>query len=165
VKKLVIVLMAVLAISCSAPESPNIVFILVDDLGWADVGCNNPGTFYETPNINLLATRSLRFSNAYAASPVCSPTRASIMTGKYPARLHITDWIPGQDPKDRKMLGPQDKHQLPLDEVTLAEHLKQAGYVTGFFGKWHLGDSGYFPEDQGFDLNIGGHHRGSPPGG
>ncbi len=164
-KKLLFILVAVLTVSCSEPERPNIVFILVDDLGWADVQCNNPESFYETPNINHLAEVGVLFTNACAASPVCSPTRASIMTGKYPARLHITDWIPGQDPKNRKLLGPQDEHQLPLEEITMAERLKQAGYVTGFFGKWHLGDSGYYPEDQGFDINIGGHHRGSPPGG
>jgi arylsulfatase A-like enzyme len=165
VNKILFILVAVLAVSCSAPEPPNIVFILVDDLGWADVECNNPGSFYETPNINQLAAKGVRFTSAYAASPVCSPTRASIMTGKYPARLRITDWIPGNDPKNRILLGPQDEHQLPLEEITMAEQLKQAGYVTGFFGKWHLGDSGYFPEDQGFDLNLGGHHMGSPPGG
>jgi len=164
-KKLLIILIAFYAFSCSAPEPPNIVFILVDDLGWADVECNNPASFYETSNINQLANTGVRFTNAYAASPVCSPTRASIMTGKYPARLHITDWIPGNDPKNRKLIGPQDEHQVPLEEITLAEQLHNAGYVTGFFGKWHLGDSGYFPEDQGFDVNIGGHHRGSPPGG
>lgn len=163
--KLLIILIALLTVACSAPAPPNIVFILVDDLGWADVQCNNPESFYETPNINQMANIGVRFTNAYAAGPVCSPTRASIMTGKYPARLHITDWIPGQNPINRKLLGPQDEHQLPLEEVTMAEQLKQAGYVTGFFGKWHLGDSGYFPEDQGFDVNIGGHHAGSPPGG
>ena len=164
-KKFFYILIAATMISCSSPEQPNILFILVDDLGWADVGCNNPETFYETPNIDLLAGSGVRFAQAYAASPVCSPTRASIMTGKYPARLHITDWIPGHDPKDRMLLGPRDEHQVGLDEITMAEYLKQEGYVTGFFGKWHLGDSGYFPEDQGFDINIGGHHRGSPPGG
>ena len=164
-KNFLILLLALLAFSCSGNEHPNILFILVDDLGWADVGCNNPESFYETPNIDRMAGAGVRFTNAYAASPVCSPTRASIMTGQYPARLHITDWIPGNDPKDRKLVGPRDEHQLPLEETTLAELLKQAGYVTGFFGKWHLGDTGYFPEDQGFDINIGGHHRGSPPGG
>lgn len=164
-KNLLVILVALFAVSCSSPEPPNIVFILVDDLGWADVGCNNPASFYEKPNLDLLSKSGVRFSNAYAACPVCSPTRASIMTGKYPARLHITDWIPGSDPKNRMLLGPQDEHQLPLEEITLAEQLKQAGYSTGFFGKWHLGDTGYFPENQGFDINMGGHHRGSPPGG
>ena len=154
--------------SCVEPKigvgdsRPNVVFILVDDLGWADVKCNHPNSFYETPNIDLLAKQGVRFSNAYAACPVCSPTRASIMTGKYPARLNITDWIPGDDPHDRKLIGAQDDHQLPLGEYTVAEALKEDGYATGFFGKWHIGGDGFLPEDQGFGLNIGGCHFGSP---
>jgi len=154
-----------LLFSCSSQHQPNFVFILVDDLGWADVQCNNPECFYDTPNINRLAKGGILFSNAYAACPVCSPTRASIMTGRYPERIPITDWIPGMDPKDRKLLGPADKHELPLEELTIAERLKEAGYSTGFFGKWHLGGEGFLPEDQGFDVNVGGYHRGSPPGG
>lgn len=141
---------------------PNVVFILVDDLGWADVKCNHPNSFYETPNLDLLAREGVRFTNAYASCPVCSPTRASLLTGKYPARLNITDWIPGDDPKNRKLIGPQDKHQLPLEEYTWAEALKDQGYVTGFFGKWHIGGEGFYPENQGFDLNVGGGHIGSP---
>jgi arylsulfatase A-like enzyme len=140
---------------------PNFVFFLIDDLGWTDVACYG-STFYETPNIDRLAKEGMRFTDAYAACPVCSPTRASILTGKYPARLNITDWIPGSDPKNRKLLGTKDIHQLPLEEVTIAEVLKNAGYATGFFGKWHLGDNGFFPEDQGFDLNKGGHWAGQP---
>ncbi len=143
---------------------PNFVFILVDDLGWTDLGCYG-SSFYETPNLDRMAASAMRFTDAYTSCPVCSPTRASIMTGKYPARLNITDWIPGKSPKDRKLLGPQDLHHLPLEEVTIAEALKKKGYATFFAGKWHLGDEGYFPEDQGFDINKGGHHRGSPPGG
>ncbi len=143
---------------------PNFVFVLVDDLGWMDLDCYG-SSFYETPNLNKLAASGMRFTNGYAACPVCSPTRAAIMTGKYPARLNITDWIPGKAPKDRKLLGPKDLHQLPLDELTIAEVLKKQGYRTFFAGKWHLGDEGFFPEDQGFDINKGGHHRGSPPGG
>jgi arylsulfatase A-like enzyme len=155
-----------LAWPCGAAplKRPNILFVLVDDLGWSDLGCYG-STFYETPNLDRLAASGMRFTNAYAACPVCSPTRAAIMTGKHPARLNITDWIPGNDPKDRKLIGPQDRHELPLDECTLAEALKPHGYKTFFAGKWHLGDAGYFPEDQGFDINRGGHHRGSPPGG
>lgn len=153
-----------LGCSVNRKQPLNIVFILVDDLGWADLGCYG-STFYETPNLDRLAASGARFTDAYAASPVCSPTRAAIMTGKHPARLHITDWIPGQDPQHRKLRGPQDEHQLPLREHTLAELLKEQGYRTFFAGKWHLGDEGYFPEDQGFDMNKGGHHRGSPPGG
>ncbi len=146
------------------PKQPNIVFFLVDDLGWADLACYG-STFHETPNLDKLAASGMRFTDAYTSCPVCSPTRASIMTGKYPARLNITDWIPGQNPKGTKLLGPQDKHELPLEEVTIAEALKQQGYATFFAGKWHLGDTGYFPENQGFDVNKGGHHKGSPPGG
>jgi len=141
-----------------------VLFILVDDLGWKDLGCYG-SSFHETPNIDRLAASSLRFTQAYSANPVCSPTRAAIMTGKHPSRLNITDWIPGQDPRDRPLLGPQDLDHLPLEETTLAEALKAHGYQTFFAGKWHLGDTGYLPEDQGFDLNLGGHHRGSPPGG
>ena len=107
----------------------------------------------------------MRFTDAYAACPVRSPTRASIMTGKHPVRANITDWIPGADPKNRKLLGTKDLHQMPLSEVTLAEALKEGGYSTFFAGKWHLGGKGFFPENQGFDINIGGHHKGSPPGG
>ena len=154
---------------CSSPPphlapQPNVVLIVVDDLGWMDTGFMG-SSFHETPNIDQLATSSVQFSSAYATSPVCSPTRASIMTGQHPARLRITDWIPGVDPKNRALLGPSDRHELPLETVTLAERFKMAGYSTFFAGKWHLGSEGYFPEDQGFDINLGGHHKGTPPGG
>ena len=145
-------------------RKPNFVFFLVDDLGWKDLGCYG-STFYDTPNLDRLAASGMRFTDAYAACPVCSPTRASIMTGKYPARLGITDWIPGQRPKNRKLLAPPIHNQLALEEVTIAEVLKEAGYRTFFAGKWHLGGQGFFPEQQGFDINKGGHHAGSPPGG
>lgn len=148
----------------SGPRRPHVVVILVDDLGWADLGCYG-SAFHETPNLDRLAATGMRFTDAYASSPVCSPTRASLLTGKHPARVGITDWIPGDDPVDRKLRGPKDSHALPLEEVTLAEALKDAGYRTFFAGKWHLGSAGYFPEDQGFDINKGGHHVGSPPGG
>lgn len=147
-----------------APSKPNVLFILVDDLGWTDLGVYG-SSFYETPNIDKLAAKGAVFTQAYTPNPVCSPTRAAILTGKYPSRIGITDWIPGDDPKDRPLRGPQDLHQLPLEEITLAEVLKEAGYKTFFAGKWHLGDTGYFPEDQGFDINMGGHHMGQPPGG
>lgn len=159
-----IVLACLLSASDAAERPPNIVFILVDDLGWADLGCYG-STFYETPNLDSLAKSGMRFTDAYAACPVCSPTRAAIMTGKYPPRVDITDWIPGQNPNSRKLKTPEDRASLKLDEVTIAEALKDAGYATFFAGKWHLGDEGFFPEDQGFDINLGGHHRGSPPGG
>lgn len=143
---------------------PNVLFILVDDLGWKDLSCYG-SSFYETPNIDRLANMGFRFSESYAAHPVCSPTRAAIMTGKHPTRLKITDWIPGQNPKNRKLLGPTDLHALPLQENTIAEAMQEQGYKTFFAGKWHLGDEGFFPEDQGFEINMGGHHKGSPPGG
>jgi len=138
---------------------PNFVFFLVDDLGWVDTGAYG-STFHETPNIDALAASGMRFTNAYAASPVCSPTRASILTGRHPARLHITDWIGGNQ---RGILLPAEyEQQLPLEAVTLAEVLGQAGYVSAFIGKWHLGDDPYLPERQGFALNIGGHGAGQP---
>jgi len=145
-------------------NKPNVVFILVDDLGWADLGCYG-STYYETPNIDKLAKNSNLFKNAYSASPVCSPTRASILTGKYPSTVGITDWIPGQRPKNKKLLGPKINNELPLEEITIAEVFKQANYKTFYAGKWHLGGEGFFPEDQGFDINMGGHHMGQPPGG
>jgi len=135
----------------------NFVFILIDDLGWKDVGCYG-STFYETPNIDKLAAEGMRFTDAYASCPVCSPTRASIMTGKYPGRIGLTQWIGG--PGNPKYL-----HQLPLEEFTLAEALKQAGYTTFFAGKWHLGEKPYWPQQQGFDINIGGHEAGGPQAG
>jgi arylsulfatase A-like enzyme len=144
---------------------PNFVFILIDDLGWRDVGCNG-STFYHTPNIDRLAARGVRFTNAYAACPVCSPTRASILTGKYPARLHLTDWLPGRaDRPSQKLLRPRIKQHLPLEEVTLARALKAAGYRSASIGKWHLGGPAYYPEKHGFDVNVGGTQTGSPPGG
>ena len=151
-------------INNSKNKSPNVIFILVDDLGWKDLGYSG-STFYETPNIDKLRNESYEFSSAYAASSVCSPTRASIMTGKHPARVNITDWIPGDNPLDRPFLGPTDLHQLPLKEVTIAEKLKNYGYTTFYSGKWHLGSEGYYPEQNGFDINIGGFEKGSPPGG
>ena len=161
----VVVLSVLLLISCSKEKQPNFVFILVDDLGWADVSCNNPESFYDTPNIDWLAEGGIRFTQAYAANPVCSPTRAAIMTGKHPNRVNITDWIPGDDPKDRALIGPADRSELALEEITIAEKLKEKGYKTGFIGKWHLGSEGFYPENQGFDSNIGGYHKGSPPAG
>jgi arylsulfatase A len=142
---------------------PNFVFILIDDMGWKDIGCNG-STFFETPNIDRLAAQGMRFTDAYAACPVCSPTRASILTGKYPARLHLTDWLPGRtDRPSQKLLRPKFQQFLPLEEVTLARALKPLGYVSASIGKWHLGGADYFPEKHGFDINIGGSDRGSPP--
>ena len=153
----------------AAPESakptarPNLVFILADDLGWADLGCYG-STFYEAPHLDQLAAKGMRFTDAYAACSVCSPTRASILTGKYPARLHLTDWLPGRtDRPDQKLKRPVILDHLPLEEVTLANALREGGYRTGFIGKWHLGGPDFFPEKQGFDLNVGGCAKGSPP--
>ncbi|MCX6631479.1 MAG: sulfatase [Candidatus Solibacter sp.] len=140
----------------------SIVFLLVDDLGWRDFGCYG-NTFYETPHLDKLAAEGLRFTNAYAACPVCSPTRASILTGKYPARLHLTDWIAGRPQwPAAKLLTPPFEQQLPLRETTIAEALKPLGYRTASIGKWHLGGEGFLPADQGFDLNVAGTSRGSP---
>ncbi len=148
-----------------AIKQTNFIFFLVDDMGWADIGANG-STFHETPNIDRLAKSGMRFTQGYAAGSVCSPTRASIMTGKHPVRVDITDWIPGQPNRaTNPLLHPEDRSHLPLEEVTLAEVLKDHGYQTFFGGKWHLGDKGQWPTDQGFDINIGGHDRGSPPGG
>mgnify|MGYP003324046788 FL=1 len=121
--------------------------------------------FYETPNIDKLSNNSTVFNSAYSASPVCSPTRASIMTGKHHVRVNITDWIPGVDPKDRYLIGPEDIHQLPIEELTIGEILQSNGYSTMYSGKWHLGSIGLYPENQGFDINKGGFEKGSPMGG
>jgi len=139
---------------------PNFVFFLVDDLGRQDLGCYG-STFYETPNLDRLAAQGMRFTSAYAACPVCSPTRASIMTGKYPARIRLTNYIAGARPG--RLLSAEYFHYMKLEEVTLAEALKEAGYKTGFVGKWHLGNEPYYPEKQGFDVNVGGCAAGSPP--
>ena len=150
-----------------AAGKPNFLFVLVDDLGWRDLGCYG-STFYETPNLDRLARNGMRFTDAYAACPVCSPTRASIMTGKYPARTGLTDWIPGRQHNKKtlrymKLLPPAFEQQMALEEVTLAEALRGGGYKTGFAGKWHLGtDEAFWPEHQGFDMNKGGWSRGSP---
>ncbi|RPF77273.1 MAG: arylsulfatase [Verrucomicrobia bacterium TMED71] len=150
--------------AADSPSKPNFLFILIDDLGWPDLGCYG-SDFYETPRIDALAASGVRFTNAYSASPVCSPTRAAIMTGQYPSRVDITDWIPGAVAKNPKLIAPEDRDNLDLKETTMAEAFKRKGYETFYAGKWHLGDEGHFPEDQGFDFNKGGHHKGSPPGG
>lgn len=145
----------------AASKPLNILFILTDDLGWHDTQPYG-NTFIDTPNLTKFASESARFTNAYAACPVCSPTRASIMTGKYPARLHLTDWIPGrkQYPYAR-LLTPAFEQQLPLSEATIPEALGNA-YRTAAMGKWHLGGQGYSPTDQGFGINVAGTQAGSP---
>ncbi len=137
-------------------QKSNFVFFLVDDLGWMDIGANG-SSFYETPNIDKLAGESVRFTQAYAASPVCSPTRASILTGKNPARINLTQWIGGPG-------NPDYERNLPLEEVLFPELLQQAGYKNIFLGKWHLnnreGEGSHWPDKHGFDINIAGHFRG-----
>jgi arylsulfatase A-like enzyme len=148
----------------NAPAKPlNVVFLLVDDLGWADLGCYG-ADLHETPNIDRFCRESLRFTQAYAAAPVCSPTRASIMTGKYPARLHMTVWYESSanPPRGRKLVPPITVGNMPHSEVTIAEVLHGAGYLTAHVGKWHLGDAAHYPQTQGFDVNIGGTFWGAP---
>ncbi|MCX7047038.1 MAG: sulfatase [Candidatus Sumerlaeota bacterium] len=147
------------AAETAGKQPTNIIFILADDLGWRDIACNG-STFYETPNIDKLAAQGVRFTNGYAACPVCSPTRASIQTGKFPARLHLTDYIPGA--RKGKLLPAEYLHQLPLEETTIAEAMKEAGYATCFLGKWHLGSEPYWPDKQGYEVNIGGTQAGAP---
>jgi arylsulfatase A-like enzyme len=157
------------------PTKKNIIFFMVDDMGWMD--CSEYGSeYYETPNVERLAKMGVKFTQAYAANPLCSPTRASIMTGRYPSRFNFTMAMahkppnPDEDmapPKEAapfmKMVTPGVRHFMPLDEITIAEVLKQEGYVTGHIGKWHLGAEGYWPKDQGFDINVGGWGMGWPP--
>ncbi|MEM9159207.1 MAG: sulfatase [Verrucomicrobiota bacterium] len=140
---------------------PNILFILVDDLGYMDIGANNPDTFYETPSIDGLAAEGMRFTDGYAANPVCSPTRYSLMTGKYPTRIQATNYFPG---KREGLFKPAPlADHVPLEEITLAEVLRDAGYRTFFAGKWHLGEEeAFWPEHQGFDINRGGWSKGGP---
>src|SRR5436190_8362039 len=145
-------------LSCSATSSQesaapwNVVLILADDLGWRDLGCTG-STYYETPAIDRLASQGMRFTQAYSACNVCSPTRASIMTGKYPARLRTTNFFGG----DRRgaLLPPKYRQSLPAEETTIAEAFQGAGYRTAFAGKWHLGGKGSLPSDHGFEVVIG----------
>ena len=143
-----------------AVEKPNFVLILADDLGWRDLGSYG-STYYETPNIDRLAAEGTRFTDAYAAGNSCSPTRASILTGKYPASTHVTDWIPGRTPPGAKLNIPKWTNYLRHDETTIAEELAGAGYVTASIGKWHLGQKGWWAEDHGFQISVGGSHAGS----
>ena len=158
----------------------NFVLFLIDDLGWMDLGCYG-SKYYQTPSIDRLAAEGMRFTDAYAACAVCSPTRAAVMTGRYPARVGVTDWIrwfdfegDWTDPKEkgpteyvgnsrRKLLCPPNPYWMGLEEVTIAEILKTAGHTCCHIGKWHLGHDAWYPEKQGFDFNIGGCHFGQPP--
>ena len=153
-------------------KQPNILFILADAFGWRDLACTG-SRYYESPNIDGIARNGVRFTQGYAACQVSSPSRASIMTGKFTARHGITNWIgEGSGEEWRKMgrhsklLPAQYVWQLPKEDITLPEALKAHGYKTFMAGKWHLGGEGSYPEDHGFDINIGGHEAGGPyPGG
>jgi len=135
-------------------NKPNVVFFLVDDLGWSDVGVNG-SSLYETPNVDLFAEEGVRFTNAYASSHVCSPTRAAILTGKNPARINLTDWLPGRkDFPFQKLKNVEINPHLPFEVETIAEKLKEHGYSTGHFGKWHLGEDPSGPLEHGFDVRI-----------
>ena len=157
---LIAVVLSMFGCSNKSETSPNIVFILADDLGYSQIG--SYGTdYYQTPNIDKLAGDGMRFTNAYAACAVCSPTRASIMTGKYPARLHLTDFLSGNKKDTYPLSQPEWQKHLPLEEITFAEILKESGYNTAIFGKWHLskekmppGSLPFNPDKQGFDESF-----------
>ena len=146
-----------------SPQPRNVVLFLIDDLGWRDLGCYG-SDYYKTPHVDRLAREGGRFTDAYAACPVCSPTRAAILTGKYPARLLLTDWLPSGrwNPYARLRSG-RFVRSLPLEEETLAETFRAGGYETAHIGKWHLGGPPFsLPEHHGFDVNIGGNAHGAP---
>jgi arylsulfatase A len=149
-------------IGAASSSRPNVILILADDLGWTDLSCYG-SDFYETPHIDQLARDGVKFTQAYSACTVCSPTRAAILTGKYPARLHVTDWIPGLPPENPKLLVPEWTKYLPLEEITIARALRSASYVTASIGKWHLGGEEYYPEKHGFNINVAGSSAAAPP--
>lgn len=161
----VVAVVACCSLQASADEpKTNVVFLLIDDLGWKDLGCYG-SEYYQTPNIDQLADEGVRFTDGYAACNVCSPTRAAILTGKYPARLLLTQWLPSGrwSAAKHKLREGRYVSNLPLEEVTIAEAMREAGYQTGFIGKWHLGTKTYYyPEHQGFDINIAGRDYGAP---
>ena len=156
-----LLLCAILLFSCGgrSPAKPNVVILLVDDLGWTDLGSYG-STFYETPNVDRLASEGVKFTQFYSAGTNCSPTRASIMTGVSPARLGITNWIGGR--QKQKLLPAENSEQLPAEERTLGEIFSDAGYMTGYIGKWHLGDTLSFPEHHGFQFNLATNRGGTP---
>lgn len=165
-------LLPIIAFGANAEKKkPNVLFILADDFGNYDLSCMG-SKFYETPNIDKIAKEGMIFTSGYAACPVCSPSRASIMTGKFPARHGITDWIGASSGEEwraakrfNKLMPPDYVRDLPSKYLALPEAMKQAGYKTFFAGKWHLGGKGSWPEDHGFEINVGGLDAGSPKGG
>lgn len=139
----------------------NVIVLLSDDYGWADMGANNPQTFYETLNLDRFAAQGVRFTDGYAANPVCSPTRFAVQTGRYPSRIGLTNWLPGV--RTERFREAPLTLQMPLEETTLAEVLTAAGYRTAYVGKWHLGEEEkYWPEAQGFEINVAGWSMGRP---
>jgi arylsulfatase A-like enzyme len=164
--QLFVVVVSIIGVRVNAESPPNVVLFVMDDLGATDLGCFG-STFYETPHLDRLAASGMRFTAAYAACPVCSPTRASIMTGRYPQRTGITDYIGNGNQPDKwnrntRLLPAPYANQLALAERTIAETLRDAGYATCSCGKWHLGGKGFLPTEQGFDVNIAGYAAGSP---
>lgn len=161
-------------IANAGDKQPNIILMMADDLGWRDLGCYG-SELYQTPNLDALAKRGVRFSNAYSASPLCSPTRASMLTGQTPGRLSLTQptghlknvildpIVPKTAHSGLPMTEPQSRTRLPLDSVTISQILKDAGYRTGFMGKWHLGFDPYIPDNYGFDVVVGGRGFPGPP--
>jgi len=170
IDKLLLIIGLLTLLGCKSKNSsadsgkPNIILIVADDLGYGDLGCYG-NDLVDTPELDKLASNGVRFTNAYASCTVCSPTRASLLTGKNPVALNLTDFIPGRQangPKPyHKLISPNFNKQLPLDEITIAEKLKPLGYTNASIGKWHLGAKE--PTEHGFDINIGGNHYGMPP--
>lgn len=154
-------LLLALPVNGQDQRPPNVILVLIDDLGATDLGCYG-SKYYETPHIDALAKDGMKFTQAYSACTVCSPTRASILTGKSPARLHLTDWIAGHNRPNARLTIPDWTKFLPEHEETLAERLKSNGYATASIGKWHLGGAEHSPEKHGFDVNVGGTDKGSP---
>lgn len=162
VRLAVLVMLLLVSTKLTVAETPNVVLIVADDLGAMDLGCYG-SKFHRTPNLDKLAADGMRFTQSYAACPVCSPSRAAIMTGQYPQRFQLTDWLPGRpDRPDQRLKRPMLRNHLPLEATTIADLLKPAGYVCASIGKWHLGGDGFEPTKQGFEINIAGDAAGSP---
>lgn len=173
-KKRAILIPLLLGVAAVSARQPNVLFIVVDDLGWKDTGCYG-STFYKTPNVDRLAQSGMRFTDAYSANPLCSPTRSSIMTGQYPVRTGFTSasgHVAGDHKHlestsaspDQRAVGPSSVNHLSLDYYTVGEAMKDAGYSTAFLGKWHMGLDPYIPENSGFDFVVGGREHPGPPG-